>query len=235
MKPRIFLVFLLTFFCFFLNAQTRTGEKYKTQFGFGIGANFTKAPLGSYIPSVSSWSKYTESHYGVGFNIKVFISMPISSHFYLQPELGFSLCKQKQIYGDDYPLNVLGSVSNTDKLVESAISIGGILKYRTKFFSVSVGPQMGLITAANINSLSRSNGYNNTLYLNSETDFKKDGKTYDPLFSLLFGVCNDNIYRNLGVGFYYNLGLSNYTSYYQIQQIGKVSGFSIQISYILKK
>ena len=217
-----------------LYAQNRKKELDKTQFGFIAGPNFTKSPLASYITPTISWNNYTESHYSVGLDVKAFVSFPIGAQFYFQPELGYSLYRQKQLYSDDSPLNTVGSVSTTDKLLESAVTVDALMKYKSRYFSISGGLQMGLVTAAEIKSRERINGSVRTDYIDAETDFKKNGETHSPVFSAFFGLGKENILQNWGVGVYYSLGLSNYTANYQIRQITKVHGFLVQFSYTIK-
>src|ERR1035438_2570653 len=140
------------FFLFILSlsslAQQKQYEKHNIKFGLSAGPNFTNASLASYTPTLPYFSRYKASDYKIGLNVKGFVVIPFSTRFSFQPELGFGLYKQKQVYGDLPGLLSPGSANNYDELSESAITLGAIFKYRAKYFSISAGPQLALITSA---------------------------------------------------------------------------------------
>ena len=88
-KQAIIPVFLLM--SFYSIAQQKNKLKQKADFGLVFGPNFTKASLASYIPSAAAFGNYDYSHFGIGLNLKLFASIPISTKLSFYPELGFAL------------------------------------------------------------------------------------------------------------------------------------------------
>ena len=126
-------------------------------------------------------------------------------------------------------------MNHSDKLSESLITFEPLLKYKIKSYFINAGPQIGIISGAKIKSAEGLNGYGNPSSNNTETDFKKDGKVYNPAFALILGAGKNHISKTLGAGLYYRFGISNFTEYYNIQQIKKVSGFVLQLNYYFQK
>jgi len=128
---------------------------------------------------------------------------------YFRPELGFTLLNEHQLYSDSKFLNSVLPTNIRDKLTESQVSLDALFGFQTKLFSIEVGPQLGVVTGAVINSVSKTIAYNGTFYDDNKTDFKKDNMAKGAVFSVLLGVCKRDINRNFGAGLFYNLGFRN--------------------------
>jgi hypothetical protein len=151
----------------------------------------------------------------------------------LRPELGFSLLNQKQLYSNSKIIDQELSSNFRDKLTESQVALTTLLSIATKYFSIELGPSAGLIMSAKINSISKTIAYNGVKTDKEQTDFKKDKKANEAVFSGLLGISKLNIYKNFGAGLYYNIGFSDYTQYYQIRKIAKVNGLVLQLTVCL--
>jgi len=235
MKSNHSAIFLFLFLSLTSLAQQKQNEKHKIKFGFNAGPNLTYASLSSYVPTLPDFGRYKTSDYKIWLNIEGFVLIPFSANFSFQTELGFGMYKQKQVYGDLPGLLSPGSTNNYDELSESAITLGGIFQYKTKYFFISAGPQLALITSTNVNTDTKTVSYDATTDQYSGENFKQDGKLHNPSFSFLFGISKDDIYKNLGVGIYYQLGLTNFTEYYNNREVAKVNGFLLKISYTFKQ
>gem|GEM_PF-6893263 len=198
--------------------------------GISLGPNFTRASLASYTPTEPGMGSYTRSSFAVGFDASVFVILPMSETVYFRPALGFSLLNQKQLYSDSKFLNSVLSTNNSDKLTESQVSVDALFGYRAKPFDIELGPMLGIVTGAVTNSVSKTIAYNGTFYQSSRTDFKKVKAANSVVFSMVAGLNRRDIYRKFGAGVYYTLGFSDYTQYYQLWQIGKVSGFLLKLT-----
>ena len=161
----------------------------------------------------------------------MFSLLALNKKFSLQPEFGFALYNQKQPYCDNAKLDALGSVSYTDKLYESTISLSALLNYNFKSYSFSIGPQFDIITAAKINSVETLNGFGYTNRINEETNFKKDKKIKSGVFLLRFGMSKHNISKRFGAGIFYLQALSDFTRYYDIRKIGKINGIAVEFNF----
>ena len=210
--------------------DTTRDDGGKAVFGIAVGPNFTRATLASYTPTSPGFGSYTSSKFGVGFDASVFVVLPIGATAYFRPELGFSLLNQKQFYSDSKFVNSVLSTNNSDKLTESQVSVNALFGYRLKPFAIELGPQLGIVTSAVTHSVSKTIAYNGTFYQDTQTDFKKDKTANSTVFAVLVGVSRMAIYKNFGAGIYYSLGLSDYTKYDQLWQIGKVSGFLLKLT-----
>ena len=228
MKAKLCLVLPLFFISVSLIAQKQKTEKSKVTFGISAGPNLTSASLESYTPTEPGLGRHSISSFRFGFNANVFVSMPVGKKFSLQPEIGFELLNQKQFYSDSYLIDSSHSSNFTDHLSESEIFLKVFLKYKVKFYYISAGSQIGIITSAKTKSVYKVNADNGILYYNNIVNFKQIKQVNSPAFTLLFGLSKDDLYKNWGVGIYYRLGLSNYTSYNNLRQIGKINGLLLQ-------
>lgn len=214
----------------FLFAQKTKDSTNKVSFCIAIGPNLTKASLASYTPTEPSWGRRTSSSYAAGLDINFFVNVPLGKSVSFRPELGFKLLNQKQMYSNSKIIDEELSSNFRDKLTESQLTLATLLSIETKYFSIDFGPSAGLITSAKINSVSKTVAYNGVMIDKEQTDFKKDKKANDVVFSGLLGISKINIYQNFGAGLYYNIGFPDYTQYYRMRKIAKVNGLMLQLT-----
>jgi hypothetical protein len=213
-----------------LFAQKMKDSTNKVCFFIAIGPNLTKASLASYTPTEPGWGRKTSSTYAPGLDINFFVNVPLGKSVSLRPELAFSLLNQKQLYSDSKIIDEELSSNFRDKQTESQIALTTLLSIATKYFSIDFGPSAALIMSAKINSVSKTIAYNGVMTQKEQIDFKKDKKDNGEVFSGLLGLSKLHIYKNFGAGFYYTIGFSDYTQYYQIRKIAKVNGFVLQLA-----
>ena len=213
-----------------LCAQKTKDSTGKVRFCIAIGPNLTKASLASYTPTEPGWGRRTSSNYSAGLDISFFVNVPLGKSVSFRPELGFRLLNQKQLYSDSKIIDQELSSNFRDKLTESQFALATLLSIETKYFSIDFGPSAGLVTTAKTNSVSKTIAYNGVMIDKEQTDFKKDKKANEAVFSALLGISKINIYKNFGAGLYYNIGFSDYTQYYQMRKIAKVNGLVLQLT-----
>lgn len=230
-KLRYFLCFLFWFAFLNCSAQPAAKTKAPSRFGLIVFPNCTEASLTSYIQTASAFNNYKRSYFGAGIGFEVHRLVNINSKLSCNPALGITVYNQKQIYCDNAKLNTLESVSYSDKLSESAISLSLLINYNVKSYSFSAGPQFDIVSAAKINSVTRLNGYGYTNRINDEINFKKNGKTENGVFLLKFGVSKHKISKKFGAGIFYIHSLSDFTRYYNIRKIGKINGLLLQFNF----
>lgn len=168
----------------FTNAQD-------VRFGVKGGGNF------------SSWTgkdtKGMNAEYKFGFNLGGFAEIKLSDQFAVQPEILYSTQGRKSTNGWYY----LDGEYNRSKVDcnLSYINIPVMFKYLAESkFNLEAGPQIGFLTSAKI--ATKVKEFNKTV----EQDAKDSFKSVD--LSLNFGLGYD-FTDNMGLGFRYNLGLTN--------------------------
>ena len=226
MKPTLL---LLTTLCSFIyaNAQNDETRTRKINFGIAAGVNYTTSPTLSYV--LSDY-EYLKSIYAPGFAGKLFMEYHPTATFSLQPEAGYVYYHQKQVYSTspDYSSAIVRRLHNV-KI--TAITVGNMFKYATKYITVLTGPQLDFTLSAAINQ--------HSFYITSigrtEVDYKYDMKEekniiITPVFNWIFGL-EHKIIDKVFIQANYQLGLSNYTKPYIVFQIGKTSGFYLGGAY----
>lgn len=226
MKPALFLLITLCPFLY-VNGQNDEAHTRKVKFGIAAGVNYTTSPTLSY--PLSDY-KYLKSKYAPGFAGKFFMEYHPSATFSLQPEVGYVYYHQKQVYSTspDYSSAIVRRLHN---LKITAITVGNMFKYTTKYIAVSTGPQLDFTLSADISE--------HSFYITSigqtEVDYKYDMKEekktiITPVFNWIFGL-EHKITDKVLIQANYQLGLGNYTKPYIVFQIGKTSGFYLGGAY----
>jgi hypothetical protein len=172
------------------------------QVRFGLKAGYNHANLiysGSAINNLGAKSD---------FNAGVFVSIPLCSHFYLQPELMYS--GQGSRSTDSIPKNASYNYLNLPIL----------FKYQhTSGLFAETGPQVGFLVSAQLSI--------------SEQSIDTKNYTQSADFSWVFGVGYKIPAINLGIDIRYNLGLTN-TNKIDNAGTAKNSVFQIDLFYQFK-
>jgi Outer membrane protein beta-barrel domain len=134
-----------------------------------------------------------KTDFGVGF----FVTVKFAENWDIQPEINYSR------QGSEFSINNVYSNGDTYNFTNAInlyyVNIPILFKYKaTNNFSLEFGPQIGLLTEANL--LVKANGRTNA------QDFKKYFKDYD--FSLLLGA-NYEFNKILFVNIRYSRGVNN--------------------------
>lgn len=227
----------LTLTCFVfvvqVQAQNVKNSKAKLKFGISAGANFTKSPTLSYFENAPGFKTYHKSKYGAGFTVKVTMELFSSeSKVSMQPEVGFALYNQKQVYKSSLDESADNAGSQNDKIKMNSITIGDMFKYNTKVLTIATGPQVDFLLSARIHNRFRVNSNAGNVGSENDIDFKKEKQMNSALFSWVFGV-ERKIVQNWSAYLNYQLVLTDATKYYINWQIGKTQGFNVGISYKL--
>ena len=123
------------------DAQPGKQEQPKLQFGISGGINLTRTPALCYIDITPSYKNYRKSYYYIGAAGKLILEYRASQRFSLQPEAGFAYYHQRQVYSTS-PVNARVAGAHNDDLYVTAITLGNVFKYHTKYFTVLTGPQV---------------------------------------------------------------------------------------------
>ena len=166
----------------FINAQ-------KTQFGFKVGANFSNLDSSDGNASRSLITK-------ISFHAGVFLVIPLSNKFAIQPELFYSS------QGSSFNYTIYKNYSfttSTNKFLLSYINIPVLLKYDLeKNTYLEFGPQLAILTNADL----EINAGNKVVTKDvSDLFYKTD-------FGLNFGF-GINLNEILAINGRYSLGLTN--------------------------
>lgn len=225
MKPTLL---LLTTLCSFMYANAQNDETHTRKINFGIaaGVNYTTSPTLSY--PLSDY-KYLKSKYAPGVAGKFFMEYHPSATFSLQPEVGYVYYHQKLVYSDspDYSSAIIRRLQNV-KI--TAITVGIMFKYATKYITVSTGPQLDFTLSAAIKEHSRIIGSIGPVEQDSKIDMKEKNVIITPVFNWIFGL-EHKITDKVFIQANYQLGIGNYTKPYIVFQVGKTSGLYLGGAY----
>ena len=184
MKKILFTIISVIIFGF-ANGQNAT----KPQFGLKGGFNFSSFnESGSGVPTMKF-----KTDFGVGF----FVTVKFADKWDVQPEINYSRQGSKYNINNVYSNGDSYNFTNSFNLYYVNIPI--LFKYNaTNNFSLEFGPQLGLLTEANL--LVNANGSSNA------QDFKRYFTDYD--FSLDLGA-NYEFNKSLFVNIRFAKGLNN--------------------------
>jgi Outer membrane protein beta-barrel domain len=174
----------------------------RAQVQFGVKAGYNHANL------IYSGSSINDLGVRSDFNAGVFASIPLFSHFYLQPELMYS--GQGSRSTDSIPKNAIYNYLNLPILFKYQHNSG---------LFVETGPQVGFLLNAQL----------------SISDQSIDTRNYTQSadFSWVFGLGYKIPVINLGIDMRYNLGLTN-TNKMDNAGTAKNSVFQIGLFYQFK-
>jgi hypothetical protein len=222
----------LTCFVFVVQTQAQNVKdpKEKLKFGISAGANFTKSPTLSYFKNAPGFKTYHKSRYGAGFAIKATMELFSSeSKVSMQPEIGFALYNQKQVYKSSLNESADNAGSQNDKIKMNSITVGDVFKYNTKVLTIATGPQVDFLLSARIHNRFRVNSNAGNVGSESDIDFKKEKQMNAAMFSWMFGV-ERKIVKNWSAYLNYQFILTDATKYYINWQIGKTQGLNMVIA-----
>jgi hypothetical protein len=146
------------------------------QFGIKAGYNHT-----NFIYSGSGTGDLGSRN---NFNAGIFTFIPLSKHFFLQPELIYS--GQGIGYTDSIPESIYNNYLNVPALIK--------YQHHSGLFAES-GPQIGFLLSSQLKTASMS--------------FETKNSTESTDFSWIFGLGYKIPVVNLGIDLRYNLGLTN--------------------------
>ncbi|MBN8858593.1 MAG: outer membrane beta-barrel protein [Sphingobacteriales bacterium] len=183
----------LTLICFVLLIQSygqntsQTNEKLR--FGVSAGVNFTTSPALSYFENAPGFKTYHKSKFGAGFDIKATMEYFFrESAVSMQPEVGFALYNQKQVYKSSLNEFADGAASQRDKIEMSSITVADIFRYNTKIITIATGPRVDFLLNAKIHNRFRINSTPGSAGSEENIDFKKEKMMNTAMFSWVVGV-----------------------------------------------
>ncbi len=211
--------------------QNQSTAKGKLKFGVSAGANFTTSPTLSYFENAPGFKTYHKSKYGTGFDIKATMEYFFpESAVSMQPEVGFALYNQKQVYKSSLNESADGAASQNDNIKVSSITIADIFRYNTKFITIATGPRVDFLLNAKIHNRFRINSTPGNVGSENNIDFKKEKEMNAAMFSWIVGV-ERVIVKNWSVYLNYQYTFTDATKYYINWQIGKSQGLHLGVSY----
>jgi hypothetical protein len=226
----------LTLSCFALLIQSYgqniSATNKKLKFGISAGVNFTTSPALSHFEIAPGFKTYHKSKFGAGFDIKAtmecfFRGAAVS----MQPEVGFALYNQKQVYKSSPDESTIGAMSERDKIEMNSFTVADIFRYDTKIITIATGPQVDFLLNAKIHNRFRVKSATGE-YVGAEAnlDFKKKKMMNTAMFSWIVGV-ERVIVKNWSVYLNYQYTFTDATKYYINWQIGKSQGLHLGVSY----